>query len=252
MNFETAYSSENQVESIEATKVFNASNLENFLQELFKIPRKEDLKMKYSVDPLTISMAAKAGKFPLFPQEDGSLGIPVVPLSDMSDNTPKEFFQYMKYFFNSGIVKGGNGERSYEGYAHTHIAIAVDPDNPTSVAKIKKLNVVLTAKIKGDPANGISGWAEKYGQRIDAIVPIYIDNKKSVAHTDPFYGYDDITLKDGDIIGIIGDHVALLDDNNQGLQKIENLILLMEAVIKEEIYFLTREDYRKKYVDNKD
>ena len=248
VNFEFASRSENQIESIDSTKIFNVSNLENFLQDIFKIPRKEDLSMSYTVDPLTVSVAAKAGKFPLFPQEDGSLGIPVMPLSDMSDNTPKEFFDYMKYYFNSGIVKGVNGERSYDGNAHTHIAIAVDPDDPTSVAKIKELNIVLTAKIKGDPANGIPGWAEKYGQVIDAIVPIYIDNKKSIAHTDSYFAYNAVTLKDGDMIGIIGDHVALLDQKHQGLQKIKDLVLLMDALIKEEIYFLTREDYKQKYI----
>jgi len=246
VNFEAAYRSANQVASIGSGAIYNINNPDNDQQEPFKIPKKEDLSMTYSVDPLTVSEGAKNGQYPLFPLSDGSVGVSVTPLSEMSDNTPKEFFNYVKYYFNSGVVDGKEGERSYDGYAHTHIAIAVDPDNPASVAKIKQLNEMLTAKIMGDPKNNVAGWAETYGGYVDAIVPIYIDDQKSTKYSDAFFAYKDVILKDGDMIGVIGNHPALLDTNGEGFQDIERFSILMEEVLKAEVHLLTRAEYEQK------
>lgn len=249
VNFEAAYRSANQVEGVDSTKVLNANSLGDFLQDLFNIPKKEDLSMVYTVDPLTVSEAAKVGQFPLVPQADGSLGIAVMPLSEMSDNTPKEFFEYTKYYFNSGVVTGEDGERSYTGYANTHVAIAVDPDDPSSVAKIQELNEMLTAKIKGDPANDVAGWAETYGLAIDAIIPIYIDDRKSVAYSDAYYAYDKQTLKDGDMFFTMNNQPLAMDSDRQafnGAHDMERLSILMEELLKTEGHLLTRSEYQQK------
>lgn len=241
-NFEVGSKNAGQFVSSDIIPIYNDYSLSEHMQKV-TVPKQEDLSMLYTVDPLTISNRAKVGKFPLFPQADGSLGIPVMPLSEMSDNTPKEFFDYTKYYFNSGVVKGTDGGPSYMGYANTHVAIAVDPDNSVSVAKIKELNEFLTDKIKGDSANGVAGWAEKYGLSIDAIVPIYIDNKKSVALSDAYYGCKDLTLTLNDIIATVNNHVVYLDVDNQGFKDPNRLSILLEGQLKDEAYYYTRAEH---------